>query len=99
MVAIVSSKLCHLFSLAESDNQDPQNDWYRKNYDGSSKAMEANTALQLYINLYNASNKNIVLKTVVVDDDSPIRSLLTQKANNPKVGQNGSLIYPIEQRL
>ena len=56
--------------------------------------MEANTALQLYINLYNASNKNIVLKTVVVDDDSPIRSLLTQKTNNLKGGLSEEIPQP-----
>ena len=46
--------------------------------------MEADAALQLYINLYNGSNKNIVLKAVVVDDDSSIRALLTHKTVNPK---------------
>ena len=56
--------------------------------------MEANAALQLYINLYNASNKNIVLKAVVVDDDSSIRSLLTQKANNPKGGLSEEIPQP-----
>ena len=46
--------------------------------------MEADAALQLYINLYNASNKNILLKTIVADDDSSVRVLLTHKANNSK---------------
>ena len=36
LVAIVSSKLCHLYSLAESDNQEPPNHCCPKNYDGSS---------------------------------------------------------------
>ena len=46
--------------------------------------MEADAALQLYISLYQDSNKNIVLKDVVVDDDSSMRALLTHKAINPK---------------
>ena len=46
--------------------------------------MEADAALQLYKKLYNGSNKNIVLKAVVTDDDSPMRALLTHKAVNPK---------------
>ena len=49
LVAIVSSKLCRLCSLAESDNQEPPNYCCSKNYDGTSKAMEADVALQLYI--------------------------------------------------
>ena len=46
--------------------------------------MESNAALQLYINVYNDSNKNIVLRAVVADDDSSMQALLTHKANNPK---------------
>ena len=84
LVAIVSSKVCRVYSLAESDNQEPPNHFYPMNYDGSSKSMEADAALQLYISLYNASNKNIVLTAVVADDDSSIRTLLIHNANNPK---------------
>ena len=36
LIAIVSSKLCCLCSLAESDNQEPPNHCCPKNYDGSS---------------------------------------------------------------
>ena len=68
--------------------------------------MEADAALQRYINLYNGSNKNIVLKAVVTDDDSSMRALLTHTSNNPKgrlpeamPHQNGSLIHHIEPRL
>ena len=81
LVAIVSSKLCRVCSLAESDNEEPPNHCCPKNYDGSSKAMEADAALQLYITLYQHSNKNIVLKAVVTDDDSSMRALLRYKAN------------------
>ena len=84
LVAIVSSKLCRVCSLAESDNQEPPNHCCPKNYNGSSKAMEANTSLQFCISLYQDSNKNIVLKAIVADVDSSMRALLTHKANNPK---------------
>ena len=84
MVAIVSIKLCRVYSLAESDNEEPPNYCFPKNYDGSSKAMESNAALQLYIRLYQDSNNDIVLKTVVADDDSSMRALLTHKTINPK---------------
>ena len=46
--------------------------------------MEANTALQFCISLYQDSNKNIVLKAIVADVDSSMRALLTHKHNNPK---------------
>ena len=84
MVAIVSIKLCRVCSLVEPDNEEPPNYCCPKNYDGSSKAMEADAALQLYINLYQDSNKNIVLEAVVENDDSSSRDLLTHNANNPK---------------
>ena len=84
LVAIVSIKLCRVCSLAESDNQELPNHCFPKNYDGSSKTVEADTALQLYISLYQDSNTNIVLKAVVADDDSSMRALLTHKSNNPK---------------
>ena len=76
--------MCRVYSLAEADNEEPPNHCCPKNYDGLSKAMEADAALQLYKKLYNGSNKNIVLKAVVADDDSPMRALLTHKAVNPK---------------
>ena len=46
--------------------------------------MKADAVLQFYIILFNGSNKNIVLKAVVADDDSSMRALLTHKAVNPK---------------
>ena len=57
LVSIVSNKLCRVCSLAESDNQEPTNHCCPKNYNGSSKAMEADAALQLYISLYQDINK------------------------------------------
>ena len=84
LVAIVSSKLCRVCSFAESDNEESPNHYCPKNYDSSSKAMEADEALQLYISLYQDSNKNIVLQGVIVDDDSSMCALLTHKASNPK---------------
>ena len=47
--------------------------------------MEADVSLQLYISLYQDSNKNIALEAVIVDDDNSMRTLLTHKANNPKI--------------
>ena len=70
--------------FAESDNQEPPNHCCPKNHDGSSKAIEADAALQIYISLYQDSNKNIVFEAVVADDDSSVRALLAHKANNPK---------------
>ena len=70
--------------FAESDNQEPPNHCCPKKHDGSSKAIEADAALQIYISLYQDSNKNIVFEAVVADDDSSVRALLAHKANNPK---------------
>ena len=57
LVSMVSNKLCRVCSLAEPDNQEPTNHCCPKNYKGSSKAMEADAALQLYISLYQDINK------------------------------------------
>ena len=84
LVVIISNKFCRLCSLEEFDNQETPNHCCPKNYDISSKTMEADAALQIYINSYNVSNKNIVMKAVVADDDSSMRALLTHKVNNLK---------------
>ena len=60
--AIVPSKMCRVCSSAEEHGEEPSDHVYPKNYDGSSKAMEADTAVHLYKELYQNSNKSYILK-------------------------------------
>ena len=46
--------------------------------------METDAVLYLYKTLYNGNDKKVVLKAIVVDDDSSMRALLRHPDNNPK---------------
>ena len=50
--AIVSCKMCRVYSSAEENGEEPSDHVCPKNYDGSSKAMEADVSLHLYKELY-----------------------------------------------
>ena len=84
ITAVVSSKLCRLCSLSEGNGIAPPQHVCPRNYEGSSKAMEADAALQLYTKLYESLNKCLYLKAIVADDDSSMRALLKHKTTNPK---------------
>ena len=70
----VYAKTCRTCNNAEKKKKDPRIHKCPKNYVGSSKAMEAQAALQLVKELWQTSE--IWLKRVVSDDDSSIRSIL-----------------------
>ena len=59
---IVSSKMCRVCNSAEENSEDPPDHICAKNYDGSSKAIEADATLHLYKKLYQSSNQTIILK-------------------------------------
>ena len=82
--AIVSSKTCRVCSSAEENDEEPSDHVCQKNYDGSSKAMETDTALHLYKELYQNLNNKLYLKSIVADDDSSTASLLKHKSVCPK---------------
>ena len=46
--------------------------------------MESDAALHLYKRLFLGTNKKVVLKAIVVDDDSSMRALLRHPDNNLK---------------
>ena len=73
----MSSKIWTKCSITESNGEEP-------NYDGSSKGMEADAALHLYKTLFNDNDKKVVLKVIVVDDDSFMNALLRHPDNNLK---------------
>jgi len=81
---VVSSKICRLCSIARENGEEPPEHVCPQNYEGSSKAMEADAALTLYKDIYNKSGKRIHLQAVVADDDSSMRALLKHRCNNPK---------------
>ena len=81
---VVSSKICRQCSIARKNGEEPPEHVCPQNYEGSSKAMEADAALTLYKGIYHKYDKKIHLKAVVADDDSSIRALLKHRCNNPK---------------
>ena len=44
--------MCRVYSSAEENGEEPSDHVCPKNYDGSSKAMEADVSLHLYKELY-----------------------------------------------
>ena len=51
-----------------------------RNYSGSSKAMEADAALEAYEDLYKMSEGTVVIGSIVADDDSSMKSFLKQRS-------------------
>ena len=54
------------------------------NHEGSSKSMEADSALVIVKNLYEKNNKLVYVKGIVADDDSSTKAILKHKINNRK---------------
>ena len=81
---VVSSKICRQCSVARESGEELPEHVCPQNYEGSSKAMEADAALVLYKDIYHKSDEKIHLKVVVTDDDLSMRALLKYKCNNPK---------------
>ena len=82
----VSSKLCMKCFHAKRTNKKAKAHRCPKNYDASSKAMEADAALQLYKSLYDNSQGTIALQSIVADDDSSMRAKLRHKSRTHKAG-------------
>ena len=59
---VVSSKICRQCSITKENGKEPPEHVYPQNYDGSSKAMEVDAALTLFKDIYNKSDKKIILK-------------------------------------
>ena len=55
-----------------------------RNYVGSSKSMETDAALHLYIELFESSNRCLFLKVSVADDDSSMRALFEHRTTDLK---------------
>lgn len=57
-----------------------------KNYEASSKAMEADTALEMVCKIHKFFGGSVYIKEIVADDDSTMRSLLKHKSKENKDG-------------
>ena len=73
---VVTSKMCATCTAAENNDTVAKEHKCPKNYAGSSKAMEADAALQSYIGLFNESEGAVALGHVIADDDSSMRAQL-----------------------
>ena len=71
LCSIVKSKYCRLCS----HGRDPRDHLCLKNHDGSSKSMEPVAIANMFLDLFD--NFHVLVKTVVLDDDSTVRSRLT----------------------
>ena len=62
-----------------------------KNYDGSSKAMEANAVLEMYVHLYQ--QQHVRTELIIADDDSSIKAKL-KWSNQDHMTNNNTTIVP-----
>ena len=77
--------MCATCLEAENKNVDAKPHKCPKNYSGSSKAMEADAALEAYEDLYEMSEGTVVIGCIVADDDSSMKSFLKhQSPSHPK---------------
>ena len=84
ITGIVSSKICRQCSKVEVNVEEPPKNVSPRNYYGSSKSMETDVVLLLYIEIFETSSKVLHLKEIIVDDDSSMRALLKRQNNNSK---------------
>ena len=84
---LVTSKKCKTCSLAEAKNESPRTHECPRNYEGSSKAMEADGALTLLKDLFRSTDKKVFLEYICADDDSSMRSLLRHETPTSKKGR------------
>ena len=68
------SKKCNICQWAKKKNQQPRPHPCPKNFDGSSKSMEAIAAHNLIESLYLLSRGSVYCKEIVADDDSSMKS-------------------------
>ena len=83
----VASKKCKTCDLAEKRNETPGLHQCCKNHEGSSKSMEADSALKLLTDLHHNSHGKVHLKFIVSDDDSSMKSLLRHNTPTTRKGQ------------
>ena len=76
LMCIVSSKMCATCLEGEDLQVNAKPHSCPRNYSGSSKAMEADAALEAYEELYEMSQGTTTIGWIIADDDSSMRSLL-----------------------
>ena len=87
VLAQVTSKYCKLCSSAEAKGEQVETHECPRNYKGSSKAMEADGALSLVTKLDRKTDSKVFVESLVTDDDSSIRAILSHPSKGKQKGQ------------
>ena len=82
--AQVTSKKCTKCSKSSAKNVTAPPHKCPLNYDGSSKGMEVEAALDIVTRIGKEHNGRVFVKAIVSDDDSSMRALLKHKQNSKK---------------
>ena len=85
--AQVTSRQCSTCSSAASKGVEPREHECPKNYHGSSKAMEADAALSLFLKLDREYNSKLFIEALVIDDDSSLRAIIDHDVSKKKNGK------------
>ena len=96
---VVFSKLCSTCAQAEKVGGSPPTHECVKNFDGSSKSMEAEGIVQLVTEAFNT--RNFIVHVIISDDDSTMRAHLKhprlKKNNQPYADSRGRLPTEINE--
>ena len=81
---IVTAKQCSVCSAAEAKGEEATDHECPRNYRGSSKAMEADSALHLVQKIHRDTNKKVFIERIVADDDLSMHAILNHASDNKK---------------
>ena len=80
IAAQITSKKCSICTAAEARGSEIEEHSCPRNFQGSSKAMEAYGALSLTKKIFNDSNGKTFVESMVIDDDSSTRALVSHES-------------------
>ena len=84
IAARIASKKCSTCAIKREEGEEAPPHLCPLNHEGSSKSMEADSALIVVKEIFRKNNKKIFIKGIVGDDDSSTKAILKHKTNHPK---------------
>ena len=84
VAAQITSKKCNVCAKSVSKGKESPPHECPLNHEGSSKSMEADSALKIVRRIFYKNNKRVYVKGIVGDDDSLMKAIVKHKQNNKK---------------
>ena len=84
IAAQVTSRKYNIITKVSGKGENPQPHNCPENYQGSSKAMEADEALEILKRIYQENNGRVAIGSIVTDNDSTMKALYKHKTTHHK---------------